>query len=96
MKALIKRMKDKSQTGRKYLLKTYLITDCYLKYTESIGDKTVEQKDLSSPPLTKTQKSQLTAEQPLTKKDWDLPEETFYIQRQRRSYNKTVGGVLSQ
>lgn len=30
-----------------------------------IGDKTTEQKDLNSPPLTKTQKSQLPAEQPL-------------------------------
>ena len=32
-----------------------------------IPDKMVE-KDLSSPPLTKTPKSELTAEQPLTKK----------------------------
>lgn len=32
------------------------------------GDKVVEQKDLSSPPLMKIPKSQLTAEQPETKK----------------------------
>ena len=30
-----------------------------------IGDKMVEQKGLNLPPLMKTQKSQLTAEQPL-------------------------------
>ena len=37
-------------------------------------DKMAEKKDVSSPPLTKTPKSQLTAEQPSTKKDWNLPQ----------------------
>ena len=29
-----KRMRDKPQTGRKYLQKTCLIEDCYAKYTK--------------------------------------------------------------
>ena len=31
-------------------------------HNEGVGDKKVEKKDLSSPPLTKTPKSQVTAE----------------------------------
>ena len=33
-----------------------------------MGDKAAEEKDLNLPPLMKTPKSQLTAEQPFTKK----------------------------
>ena len=32
---------------------------------------------LTSPPLTKTPKSQLTAQQPLTKHDWNGPKKMF-------------------
>ena len=55
-----------------------------------------EQRDLSSSPLMKTPKSQLTAEPPSIKKDSNLQKKIFYTQRQRRSHYKTVGGVLSQ
>ena len=44
-----------------------------LESSQGVRDKMAEYKDLSSPPLTKTPKSQLTAEEPLTKKDWNLP-----------------------
>ena len=56
-----------------------------------------EQKDLNTPPLSKTLKSHLTAEKPLTKKDQNLLEKKkkkkkkmFYIQRQRRSHNEVT------
>ena len=55
----------------------------------------VEKKDLSIPPLMKTPKSQLTAEQPFMKKDFDIPEKIFYTQRQR-SYNEMSREALSQ
>ena len=41
-------------------------------------------KDMSSPLLRKTPKSQLTAEQLSTKKCWTLTKKISYIQRQRR------------
>lgn len=39
-----------------------------------------------------TQKSQLTAEKPATKKCWNLPKKILYTQRQRGSCNKMGGG----
>ena len=47
---------------------------------------------MSSPLLTKTPKSQLTAEQPSTEKCWNLPKKIPDIRRQGRSHNETVGG----
>ena len=64
------------------------------KSSPSIPEKMVEKKNLSSLPLMKTPKSQLTAEQPSTK-DCNLPKKILHIQRQRKSHSKTVGGVLS-
>ena len=64
------------------------------KSNSLILDKMVERKDLSSPPLTKTPKSQLTGEQPLTKKTGTYQKKIFYIQQQRRSHSEMVGGVL--
>ena len=50
-------------------------------------------KDMTSPLLRKTPKSQLTAEQLSTKKCWALTKKISYIQRQRRkSITLMVGG----
>ena len=38
---------------------------------------------VKGPPLMSTPKSQLTAEQLLIKKDWNLPKKIFYIQRHK-------------
>ena len=54
-----------------------------------------KQKDLISPSLMKTSKSQLTAEQPSTKKGQNLPIKIYYFQRQRRSHSETAGGAHS-
>ena len=43
-----------------------------------MGDKAAEEKDLNSPPLMKTPKSQLTAEPPLTKKTQITHPPKFY------------------
>ena len=34
-------LEDKPQTGRKYLQKTQLVTDCYLKYTKNSYHSTI-------------------------------------------------------
>ena len=51
---------------------------------EVFQGKMAEQKDLSSPPLMKTPKSQLTGKQPSTKRDWNLPKKILYFQRQTK------------
>lgn len=54
-----------------------------------------EWKDLSSPPLMKTPKSQPTAKQPLLKKkDWNLPKNSIfkYIKKKQQC----AWGVYSQ
>ena len=61
-----------------------------------LGDNMAEYKDVSSPPCMKTPKSQLIAEQTLTKKHWNLLKKISYIQRQRRSHNEMVGGMQLQ
>ena len=55
----------------------------------------VEQKDLSSPPLTKTPKSQLNTEQPSTNQNQNPPIKMFNFQRQRRGHNKIAEGMHS-
>ena len=53
-----------------YILKmlgSFIITGVIKKQLCGEGDETAEQKDVSSPLLTETPKSQLTAEQPSTK-----------------------------
>ena len=50
---------------------------------------------MRSPPLTKTPKLQLTAEQASTTKGWSLPKKICCVQRQS-SHNMTAGGVQSR
>lgn len=56
------------------------------------GRQMVEEKQ-SSLPVMKTPKSQLRAEQSLTKKDWILPKNIFQTQGQR-GHNEIIGGAI--
>ena len=62
-----------------------------------MGDwsKMVEQKEMHSFSPVRAPKSQLAIENPLTGGLWNSPEKDTRVQRQRRSYNKTVGGEQS-
>ena len=55
-----------------------------------------EQKDVLSLPLARTPELQLDAGQSSTGRHWNSPKMIPHIQRQRRSYNETVGGAQSQ
>ena len=52
-------------------------------------DRVGEELEFTSPQ--ENTKSQLTVEQPLTKKTGTYQKSILYIQRQRRSYKETVG-----
>ena len=43
-KIMSKEWQDKPQTGRKYMQKTYLIKDCYPKYTKNSENSTIRKQ----------------------------------------------------
>ena len=49
-----------------------------------IRDKMAEYKDSRSPPLTKTSKSQLTVEQPLTKRTRNYPKDILHPKTKKK------------
>ena len=70
----------------------------FKKYFSWFGEETRWQsrRTLSSPPLTSTPKSQLTAEQPLIKKTGTYPKKRHYTSKDiKKKPNKMVGGMHS-
>ena len=55
----------------------------------------VQQKDVHPSPPARAPKSQLAVEQPFTGGYWNPPIMISHVQRQKRTWNKTVGGAQS-